>query len=130
MKIAISTDADNVSAHFGRCPNFTITNIEEGEVLSKEIVDNPGHRAGFLPEFLHNQGVECIIAGGMGHRAIMSFEEKGIKAIVGVMGSVDEAINKLAEGTLKGGESLCSPGAGRGYGVPRSDTEHGRLENK
>jgi len=29
MKIAISTDAGFVSAHFGRCPSFTIAEIEE-----------------------------------------------------------------------------------------------------
>jgi len=128
MKVAISTDGNQVSAHFGRCPSFTIANIEDGQVLSKEIISNPGHRAGFLPEFLHGQGVECIIAGGMGNRASMLFGDSGIKIIIGVTGSVDETIEKLAEGTLKGGESLCSPGSGRGYGISRSDTEHGCLE--
>ena len=36
MKIAISTDAGFVSAHFGRCPSFTIAEIEEGKVLKIE----------------------------------------------------------------------------------------------
>ena len=30
MKVAISTDNDQVSAHFGRCPLFTIIDIEDG----------------------------------------------------------------------------------------------------
>ena len=33
MKIAISTDGDFVSAHFGRCPEYTILDIENGKVI-------------------------------------------------------------------------------------------------
>jgi len=65
MKIAISTDGDIVSAHFGRCPSFTIVNIEEGKVVNKDVVDNPGHQPGALPKFLHEKGVDSIVAGGM-----------------------------------------------------------------
>ena len=44
MRIAVSTDGDQVSAHFGRCPSFTIVEIEDGKVSKKEVVDNPGHQ--------------------------------------------------------------------------------------
>jgi len=44
MKAAISTDAGSVSAHFGRCPDFTIVDIENGKILYKEVVENPGHQ--------------------------------------------------------------------------------------
>lgn len=124
MKIAISTDADSVSAHFGRCPSFTIVDVEDGKVVKKEVVDNPGHQPGFIPQFLHERGVECIVAGGMGMRATGFFNEFGIKTIVGVSGRVDEVIEKLAKGTLEGGESLCKPGAGKGYGLDKTACDH------
>jgi predicted Fe-Mo cluster-binding NifX family protein len=51
--------------------------------------------------------VECIVAGGMGPRAHGLFAERGIKTIVGVSGSVADALNALARGELEGGESMC-----------------------
>jgi predicted Fe-Mo cluster-binding NifX family protein len=124
MRVAISTDGDFVSAHFGRCPSFTIVDIEKNKVAKKEIVDNPGHQPGFIPQFLHEKGVQCIIAGGMGMRATGFFNELGIQAVVGVGGRVDEVIEKLQKGTLEGGESLCKPGSGKGYGVEKTICDH------
>ena len=124
MKIAISTDSGMLSAHFGRCPEFTIIEIEDGKLKGREGIPNPGHHPGFLPQFLHDNGVTCIIAGGMGFRAQGLFAEKGIETIVGVSGSVDEVIEKILAGTLKGGESLCKPGAGKGYGIEKTDCDH------
>ena len=124
MRIAISTDEGNVSAHFGRCPSFTIVDIENGKVTGKEVVSNPGHQPGFIPQFLHEKGVNCIIAGGMGMRASGFFTELGIQAVLGVSGQVDEVIEKLLKGTLEGGESLCKPGAGKGYGLDKTECDH------
>jgi len=53
MRVAISTDGEFVSAHFGRCPSFTIMDLQDGKVVSKEVADNPGHEPGFIPQFLH-----------------------------------------------------------------------------
>jgi predicted Fe-Mo cluster-binding NifX family protein len=124
MKIAIATDGNYVSAHFGRCPSYTIVDIDNGKVINKEVIDNPGHQPGFIPQFLHKKKVECIIAGGMGRRAIDLFNEYGIQTIVGVIGEIDTVINQIIEGTLKGGESLCKPGAGKGYGLDKSQCDH------
>ena len=124
MKIAISTDSGMVSAHFGRCPEFTIVDIDQGKVTSQETVPNPGHEPGFLPKFLHEKAVGCIVAGGMGPHAQGLFAEKGIKTIVGVTGSIEAALKDILSGQLKGGESLCTPGAGKGYGVEKSICDH------
>jgi predicted Fe-Mo cluster-binding NifX family protein len=125
MKVAISTDGDYVSAHFGRCPHFTIADIRDNQVVKKEIIDNPGHHPGYLPRFLHEKGAEYIIAGGMGMRAQMLFDESNIKAVMGISGKVDTVLTKICNGTLKGGESLCKPGAGKGYGLDKSECDHG-----
>jgi len=124
MRVAISTDGDSVSAHFGRCPSFTIVDIENDEVKGKEVLSNPGHQPGLIPQFLHSKGVNCIIAGGMGMRATTFFNEIGIQAIVGISGKVDEVIGKLLKGTLEGGVSLCKPGAGKGYGLDKTQCDH------
>ena len=121
MKVAISTDSGKVSEHFGRCPEFTIAEIEDGKVVKKEVIENPGHATGFLPRFFKEQGVELVVAGGAGMRAQQFFEEFGIKLVVGVSGSVDEALQALAKGKLEDKEGMCNPGAGKGYGIPKED---------
>lgn len=124
MRVAISTDGDFVSAHFGRCPSFTIVDFENGEVVERESIGNPGHQPGFIPQFLHSKGVECIVCGGMGMRAAGLFNEIGIQTIVGVSLKIDEVIEQLQKGDLKGGESLCKPGSGRGYGLDKVECDH------
>ncbi|RKY32634.1 MAG: dinitrogenase iron-molybdenum cofactor [Candidatus Omnitrophota bacterium] len=124
MRIAISTDGDFVSAHFGRCPSFTLVDIENNKVLKRSEVANPGHQPGSIPKFLHSKGVECIIAGGMGMRATSFFTEYGIKTLVGISGKIDEVIEALKKDELKGGPSLCSPGSGKGYGLEKEECDH------
>ena len=125
MKVAISTGASGeVYAHFGRAPKFTFVTIEDGNVVKKEELSNPGHSVGSIPEFVHKNDADYMIAGGMGRRAVQFFEQYGIEVIVGVTGSVNEVIQQILDGTLEGGESLCSPGAGKesGRGVEKIQT--------
>jgi len=120
MKIAISTDGDEVSPHFGRCPQFTIIEIEENKLLDKKVIENPGHHPDYLPQYLGKLGVDRIIAGGMGVRAKGQFNRKSIETILGVSGKIDEIIDKIKDGSLKGGEGICEPGMGKGYGVKKT----------
>ena len=116
MRIAISTDGDFVSAHFGRCPFFTIVDIEGEKIVKKEKIANPGHMPGAIPQFLHQKNVECIIAGGMGMRATGFFEEFGIKAIVGISGKVDDVIEQIQKGLYREGRVSVSRGRVKGMG--------------
>ena len=127
MKIAISTDSGKVAEHFGRCPQFTIAEIENGKVTKKEVIDNPGHSTGFLPKFFYEMGVEYVIAGGAGFRAQEFFQQFGIKMLIGVSGIVDEVLQLFAEGKLESGQSSCAPGSGRGYGIKKEDGHEGDL---
>lgn len=111
MKIAISTDGGSVSAHFGRCPTYTLVDIADGKVLKREEIPNPGHSPGFLPGYLSQRGVEMIIAGGMGPRAQGLFAEKGIQTLIGVQGPVDEVIDLYLQGRLRSGQDLCDHGS-------------------
>ncbi|RKX59405.1 MAG: dinitrogenase iron-molybdenum cofactor [Thermodesulfobacteriota bacterium] len=110
MRVAIAVENGYVAQHFGRCPGFLIVDIENGEIIKQEFVDNPGytaHQPGLVPSFLQNLGVDVIIAGGMGPRAIMMLESAGIKPILGVTGKVEDVLTQFIAGNLKSGESLC-----------------------
>jgi len=124
MRYVISADAGQVSAHFGRCPQFTIVDIENNEVTHRETIANPGHMPAYLPEFFHQQGAACIVAGGMGQRARMLFDEKGIRTVTGVSGSIEDVTAAIVAGTLSGGENSCIPESGKGYGLDKQRCDH------
>ncbi|MCL6591579.1 MAG: NifB/NifX family molybdenum-iron cluster-binding protein [Firmicutes bacterium] len=124
MRIAISTDGDFVSPHFGRCPSFILVDIEDGKMVKKEIINNPGHEPGVIPQFLHQKGAECIVCGGMGAQATGFFSELGIQVIMGVSGRISDVISQLEQGSLQGGASLCHPGDGKGYGIEKTECDH------
>lgn len=128
MRVAISTDGNLVSAHFGRCPSFTIVIVENGKLIAKQIIPNPGHHPGFLPEFLKRKGVDSIVAGGMGQRAKLLFDQAGIQTILGISGEIDQIIHQIVKGTLAGGQSLCHPGSGKGYGIEKAECDHSQEE--
>lgn len=107
MKIAVASDGKQVSQHFGHCEGFTIFNIENNEIKGNEFVQNPGHRPGFLPVFLHEKGTNVVISGGMGGGAIDIFNEKGIKVVVGASGDSETAVKNYLNGTLKSTDSVC-----------------------
>jgi predicted Fe-Mo cluster-binding NifX family protein len=124
MKIAIATDGGFVSSHFGRCQSYTMVDIQNGKVLAKDLLMNPGHAPGAIPEFLHSKGADKIVCGGIGSRATELFAQYGIEIVAGVEATVDQVIEQLLKGTLISKESLCVPGKGRGIGVEKTECDH------
>jgi predicted Fe-Mo cluster-binding NifX family protein len=121
MLYAIPTDNEQVSAHFGRAPSYTLVNIEEGKLIDKKTIPNPGHSTGTIPKYLSDLKVNAIITGGMGHRAVDLCNQFNIDTIQGISGPISNVIEEVLKGTLKGGNSLCSPQGGHGYGIPKTD---------
>ncbi len=107
MKVAVAVEEGQVAPHFGRCQSYLVAEVKDGQIGMRQQVESPGHEPGVLPAMLHDLGVTCVIAGGMGPRAQGMFEEYGISTIVGVAGPAQDALTQFANGTLKGGESLC-----------------------
>ncbi len=107
MKVAVSTDGAYVSAHFGRCPEYTIFDIEDGKIKERKVIPNPGHEPGFLPGYLGKMGIDCIICGGMGPRAQELFAQQNVKTLIGIEGLVDEVIKLYIKGELVSGKSTC-----------------------
>ncbi len=105
--IAIPTDGKEVSQHFGHCPQFFILGVEGVDINERKFVDNPGHRPDFLPGFLNELGVDSIIAGGMGTRAINLFKQNDIEVITGAAGSLDGVVEEYLSGKLVTEENIC-----------------------
>ncbi len=107
MIIAVASEGTKVTEHFGHCENFNIYSIQDNKIVSKKSVANPGHRPGFLPNFLHDLGVNVIISGGMGGGAIDIFLSKKIEVVTGARGQSDRAVEDYLTGDLISDNSIC-----------------------
>jgi len=107
MKIAVASLGKMVAQHFGHCEGFGIFDVEGNAIVKEEMVANPGHKPGFLPNFLGDLGVNVIISGGMGGGAIEIFNERGIQVITGAEGEPKAAVEKFIAGQLISSGSVC-----------------------
>ena len=86
MKKLVAIPVDQVGildAHFGHCKFFALVKVENGEIVSEEKIIPPPHEPGLLPRWLSEKGATDIIAGGMGQKAILLFNQSGVNVFVG-----------------------------------------------
>jgi predicted Fe-Mo cluster-binding NifX family protein len=108
MKFAIPLANGKLTAHFGHCREFALIEVAENKITDKQILTPPPHEPGVLPDWLHELGVDVIIAGGMGQRAVSLFSEKGIKVIIGAPELEPEAlVASYLDNTLMTGDNIC-----------------------
>jgi len=108
MKFAIPLADGKLTAHFGHCKEFALIDVEENIIKKKEIVVPPAHEPGVLPKWLHELGVNVIIAGGMGNKAQVLFNEQNIKVVTGAQPlEPEELINSYLNNALTTGDNLC-----------------------
>lgn len=107
MKIAVASQSNMVTEHFGYCENFNIFEAKESQIIKSDSIPNPGHKPGFLPNFLNDMGVNVIISGGMGGSAVEIFNSKGIEVITGAKGNAKVAAEQYLQGMLKSTGSVC-----------------------
>jgi predicted Fe-Mo cluster-binding NifX family protein len=101
MKIAVTYENGLIFQHFGHTEQFKIYDIEDGKIISSEVIDTNGQGHGALAGVLGGAKVDALICGGIGMGAQMALAEAGIKLYGGVQGDADEAVQALAEGRLE-----------------------------
>ena len=103
MKVAVTYEKEtgNIFQHFGKTQYFKIYQIEDGKIVSSEVIDNGGNGHHALPPFLKNLGVEVLILGNRGQGAIDAIAASGLKEMPGITGSADEAAELFAKGELQ-----------------------------
>lgn len=107
MKIAIPNDNGNVSGHFGHCEEFKIFDIQNGKIVSEDSIPTPPHSPCALPEYLAQLGINTVIAGGMGMKALQNCSTNGITAVMGIEGKIETVLQDFLDGKLVSNESAC-----------------------
>ena len=74
--------------------------MENGKIVSSEVVDTNGSGHGALAGVLSALHVDALICGGIGGGAQMALAAAGIRLYGGVSGDADRAVAALLEGKL------------------------------
>ncbi len=136
MKVVVTSQGPNldspVDPRFGRAPYYIFADTE---TLQYEALENPYVQAlsgaGIqAAQFVANKGTEVLLTGSCGPNAFQVLQTAGIKVVVGVVGTVREAIERFKRGELQptyqpnvpshfGMGRLPGPGMGFGPGKGR-----------
>ena len=100
MKIAVTYDNGQVFQHFGHTEYFKVYEVEEGKVVSAEVVDTNGSGHGALAGVLAELNVDTLICGGIGGGARNALASVGIQIYGGVSGDADSAVAALLSDSL------------------------------
>ncbi len=110
MKIAIPVAEGKLAMHFGHVSQFDILTVDPDTktISGSESHTPPPHEPGVLPAWLHEMGVNLIIAGGMGQRAQQLFTQNDIQVVVGAPSEAPETLVQFwMDGTLVSGANAC-----------------------
>ncbi len=124
MKIAaITDDGKTISLHFGRAPYYLVFEIENGQIVKRELREKMGHsHFQNQPHSLEQPGqghgmdpashdkhlqmadaiadCEALLCGGMGMGAYQSMQVRGIKPVVTDIRDIEQAVRAYLDGKI------------------------------
>lgn len=106
--LVVPVSGGKLAAHFGHCEEFAFMETQDHKIAGTDMRTPPGHEPGVLPQWLHDQGADVVIVGGMGERAQELLREKGIEVIIGApMDPPESLANQYLSNTLVSGANVC-----------------------
>ena len=122
MIVAVPYLQGEVNAHFGSTQAFLIAETSDDKVERTSIFEVQGmqHNHAGIAGFLKEQGVQTILAGGMGAPMQQALKLQGFELYCGISGAAVEAVEALLRGELQHSEATC----GHHHG------EHGHAEHQ
>ena len=109
LKIAIPVVEGRLSAHFGEARQFALAeaDLSGRKIPRTRVVAAPPHEPGSFPRWLREQGVQVIVVGSIGQRALDNLLHHDIEVRTGRPGM---AVEILLADCLKGKLSLTQNG--------------------
>ena len=123
MTIAVTARGTELGAdvdpRFGRCSHFLIV---DSETLECTPVENPNQSAGGgagiqAGQLMAEHDVETVLTGNCGPNAYRTLEAAGINVVVGVSGTVGEAVERFKTGELRAAQNA---NVGSHFGTTRT----------
>lgn len=128
MRIAVTYENGQIFQHFGHTEQFKLYQVEEGKVLSSQVIGTQGSGHGALAEFLKAARVDTLICGGIGGGARAALTEAGILHYPGASGDADAAVEAFLAGTLSyNPNTMC---AHHSHGEGHTCGDHGCGEHQ
>ena len=100
MKIAATYENGNIFQHFGRTEFFKVYEVEDGKIVSSEVIGSDGIGHGALAGLLAGHDIQVLICGGLGGGALNALTNAGIEVCAGASGNADEAVEAYLRGDL------------------------------
>lgn len=103
MIIALPVKEGKINRHFGKSLNFAIVEIADKQIKAIRELNtmNLVHEHEHLASLLKQQGVDLVIAGGMGLGAFIALKSKEIEVIGEIAGSVEEVVEAYLAGRIE-----------------------------
>ena len=124
MRIAVTYENGQVFQHFGHTEEFKIYEIEDGKVISTEIIGSNGSGHSALAALLDERKIDVLICGGIGGGAQTALAERGIELCAGADGNADQAVEAYLRGELVNTGANCNH-----HGEGHSCHDHGCGEH-
>ncbi len=124
MKVAVTYENGQIFQHFGHTQSFKVYEVEDGKILSSEIMSSNGSGHGALAGLLNSNDIDVLICGGIGGGAKMALAQAGIRLYGGVSGDADEAVEAFAAGKLEFNPNAQCGGHGHHHGEGHNCGEH------
>ncbi|MCD8022040.1 MAG: DUF134 domain-containing protein [Lachnospiraceae bacterium] len=100
MRIIVTYENGQIFQHFGHTEQFKVYNVEDGKIVSTEVVGTNGQGHGALAGVLNALQTDVLICGGIGGGAQNALASAGIRLYGGVSGDADAAVEAFLAGTL------------------------------
>ncbi len=100
MKIAVTYENGQIFQHFGHTEAFKLYEVEDGKVISSEVIGSNGAGHSALAGLLAQQDISVLICGGLGEGAKNALTQAGIEVFSGAQGDADAAVEAYLKGEL------------------------------
>lgn len=99
-KIAVTYDNGQIFAHFGKTEQFKVYQVDNGNIVSSEVISSDGAGHSALAGLLAEKTIDVLICGGIGGGAMSALAEQGIEVCAGASGDSDQAVAAYLKGEL------------------------------